>query len=271
MENGVLKYEELAEFRKHLEDIGVTTESQNRLPLFEATLKPQYKRRVFEGKYGKLRVEGRLGQAHKNLLEAILWKREAYKYIEIEGKEYLKVAYDQEKIRKYLSQGSKYNYARYKILLQDMIQTYIELETDKVRVKGTLILEVQESLVKKPIKSKSPVIPNETPLTAVIFGAVATALIDKELRFTYDPKPITQLDSGISQAIVRFLKTHKSHPKSGYHLRELIGNLTENTEGQDWWNIKRFLKKDAEKLEALGITINFKEDRLFVVGGRVKV
>jgi len=271
MENGVLKYEELAELRRHLEDIGVATESQNRLPLFEPTLKPEHKKRVFEGKYGKLRVEGRLGQAHKNLLEAILWKREAHKHVEIEGKQYLKVAYDQEKIRKYLSQGSKYSYAKYKALLQDMILTYIELKTDKLEIQGTLIMEIDKSLVKKPVKSKSPVIPKETPLTAVIFGAVATALIDKELRFTYDPKPIAQLDSGISQAIVRFLKTHQSHPQAGYRLRELVANLVENTEGQDWWNIKRFLKKDAEKLEDLGIAIDFKQDRLFVVDGKVKV
>jgi len=267
----VPKYEELAELRRQLEDIGVTTESQNRLPMFEATLKPQYQKRVYEGKYGKLLVEGRLGQAHKNLLETILWKREAHSYIEIEGKEYLKVAYDREKIRKYLSQGSKYSYAKYKELLKDMIQTYIELETDKVRIKGTLILEVKESLVKKPIKSKSPIIPEETPLTVVIFGAVATALIDKELRFTYDPKPIAQLDSGISQAIVRFLKTHQSHPQAGYRLRELVANLIENVEGQKWWDIRRLLKKDTEQLEALGITIDFKEDRLFVVDGKVKV
>jgi len=267
----VLKYEEIPELRRKLENIGVATESQNRLPLFEPTLRPTYRKRVFENKYGKIVIEGRLGQAHKNLLEAILWKREVYKHIEIEGKKYLKLVYDQEKIRKYLSQGSKYNYQRYKTLLQDMIQTYIELETDKVRIKGTLIMEVEESLVKKPIKSKSPIIPKQTPLTAVIFGAVGTALIDNELRFTYDPKPITQLDNGISQAVVRFLLTHKRHPKAGYHLKELIQNLEENVEGQKWWDIRRFLKKDAERLQEIGIVINFKEDRLFVPDGRLKV
>jgi hypothetical protein len=271
MESKILKYEELAELRKQLEDIGVATESQNRLPMFEPTLKPQYQKRVYEGKYGKLLVEGRLGQAHKNLLEAILWKREAHTYIEIEGKEHLKVAYDREKIRKYLSQSSKYSYAKYKELLKDMIQTYIELETDKVRIKGTLIMKVQESLVKKPTKGKSPIIPEETPLTVVIFGDVATALIDKELRFTYDPKPIMKLDSGISQAIVRFLKTHQSHPQAGYHLKGLVANLIENVEGQKWWDIRRLLKKDAEKLEDLGIAIDFKQDRLYVVDGKVKV
>jgi hypothetical protein len=123
----------------------------------------------------------------------------------------------------------------------------------------------------KSIESKSPVIPTKVPLTVAKFGAVGTALMEKELKFTYDPKLIVSLDNGISQAIVRYLRTHKKHPKSGYHLKELIENLEENVEGQKWKDIRRFLKKDADKLEALGIAINFREDRLFVVDGRVKV
>jgi hypothetical protein len=267
-----LTYKDIVELRKDLESLGVTSESQNRLPLFEPTLRPTYRKRVFENKYGKLLVEGRLGQNHKNLLEMILWKNEFHLFIEEDGKLHLKVAYDEAKIRKYLSQETKYSYETYKRLIKDMIQTYIELKTKKLEIQGTLLMEVyKSSSVIKPVESKSPIIPTKAPLKVAKFGAVGTALMEKELKFTYNPKLIASLDNGISQALVRYLRTHKRHPKSGYHLRELIGNLTENTEGQDWWNIKRFLKKDAEKLEALGITINFKEDRLFVVGGRVKV
>ena len=36
-------------------------------------------------------------------------------------------------------------------------------------------------------------------------------------------------------------------------------------ENKEWWEIRRYLKEDAEKLEELGIVINFKEDRLFVI------
>jgi hypothetical protein len=264
-EIGVLKYEEIPEFRRKLENIGVTTESQNRLPLFEPTLRATYGVRVFEGKYGKLTIKGRLGQAHKNLLETILWKKEVYEFIEIEGREHLKVLYDEEKIRKYLSQKSKYSYEGYKTLLEDMIQTYIELETEKLRIQGTLIIQRVESIVLKPTKTRSPLIPKQVPLTVVIFGAVASELIKNELKFTYDPKLIMALKNGISQALVRYLKTHKNHPSSGYHLKELIKNLVENIEGQKWYDIKRLLKKDAEQLEQLGIVINFKEDRLFVI------
>jgi len=260
-----LKYEEIPELRKGLESLGVTTESQNRLPIFEPTMKPREGVRVFEGKYGKLLVEGRLGQAHKNLLETIFWKKEIYTFDEEDGIEFLKVAYDEMKIRKYLSQKSEYSYERYRELLKDMIRTYISLETNKLRIQGTLIMQIYESKVKRPTRSRSPIIPKEVPLTVIKFGAVATALFKNELKFTYNPKPIMGLKSGISQALARFLKTQQSHPTAGYHLRGLIENLEGQMENKKWWEIRRYLKEDAEKLEELGIVINFKEDKLFVI------
>jgi len=276
MEDQSLKYEEIPDLRKEVKkiigELGVTTESQNRLPIFEPTLKPKDGVRVFEGKHGRLRVEGRLGQAHKNLLETILWKKEVCKPIkDEEGREYLKVVYDQEKIRKYLSQGSKYNYERYKTLLKDMMRTEITIETEKLEVTGTLIMQIEKSKVIKPVKSKSLIIPEETPLKTVIFGEVGTALFDNELRFTYDPKPIMTLRNGISQAIVRYLRTHKGFPASGYHLRTLVETLTGQIENKRWWKIREYLKEDAEHLKHIGIVIDFKKDRLFVVEKKDKL
>lgn len=260
-----LKYEDVLEVRKQLKGSGVTTESQNRLPIFEPTLRPKYGRRVFENKYGKLLVEGRLGQAHKNLLETIFWKKELYSFSEVEGRKHLKVLYDEETVRRYMSQNSKYNYETYKTLLKDMIQTYISLETNKLKIEGTLIMQVEKAKVLRPAKSKSPIIPGEVPLTLIIFGAVATALFENELRFTYDPKPVLSLRSGISQALVRFLKTQKEHPASGYNLKTLLENLEGQMGNKKWWEIRRCLKEDTGLLEKLGIVIDFKEDRIIVV------
>jgi hypothetical protein len=36
-------------------------------------------------------------------------------------------------------------------------------------------------------------------------------------------------------------------------------------ENKEWWGIRRYLKEDVEKLKELGVVINFKEDRLFVI------
>ena len=259
-----LKYEEIPELRKGLESLGVTTESQNRLPIFEPTIRAKDGIRVFEGRYGKLLIQGRLGQSHKNLLEVIFWKKEIYTFDEEDGIEFLKVAYDEMKIRKYLSQKSEYSYERYRELLKDMIRTYISLETNKLRIQGTLIMQIYESKVKRPTQSRSPIIPKEVPLTVIKFGAVATALFKNELRFTYDPKTIMGLRNGISQAVARFLKTHKEHPEAGYHLRNLIESLEGQIENKRWWKLREYLKEDSELLQKLGITIDFKNDRVIV-------
>jgi hypothetical protein len=267
----ILKYEEIPEARKKLDNIGVTTESLNRLPIFEASNKPREKTRTFEGKHGKITVKGRLGQIHKNLLETILWKKELHDYFRDGDTKYLKVLYDKQKIRKYLSQSqrSKYSQERYEALLEDMMRTIITLETEKVKIQGPLIIEINDSLTLKPVNSKSPIIPNQVPLTTIKFGAIATALLEKELKFAYDPKPIMKLSSGTSQALVRYLITHKNHPPAGYHLRGLIKNLGEPTEGKQWRNIKGALKEDTEQLETLGVRISFEEERLFVTDNKI--
>jgi len=268
-----LKYEEIPEIRKKLDHIGVATESQNRLPVFQATKKAREGIRTFEGRYGKVTVEGRIGQEHKNLLETILWKKELHDYIHtnqlVGGKikvKYLKVLYDREKIRKCMTQGKgKYSKERYKILLDDMMRTILTLNIRGEEVRGPLIIDLYDSPVKKPIKTRSPVIPKETHLTTIVLGSVITTLIENELKFAYNPKPIMALSSGVSQALVRFLATHQNHPVAGYHLKQLVKNLDCPTEGGEWYDIKRALKRDIEQLEAIGIVINFERERVFVV------
>jgi len=260
------KEKQLIELKRKQEELGVATESLNRLPIFQPTLKAKFEVRSFESKYGRITIEGRLGQAHKNVLETILFKRKAFS---LKGLA-LKILYDEYEVRKYLSQGSEYNYETYKRLIKDMIKAYIKLETEKLTIEGTLITrKITSKKYSRQTKSNLPgLVGREIPYAVVEFGDVAAMLIKEELKFKYDPKPIMALDSGISQAIVRFLKTHRHHPEAGYHLRELVANLTDNIEGQNWRNIKRFLKKDAELLQKLGVSIDFKKERLFMIEGK---
>jgi len=146
-----------------------------------------------------------------------------------------------------------------------MKQTYIELETDKIKVKGPLISEKTASNISKKSKSYLPNINGkEIPHAVITFGNVVTVLFEKERCFTYDPKPIIELKHGISQAIVRFLKTQKNHPPAGYHLKSLVENLEGEMENRRWWGIRESLKKDTKQLSQLGIIINFKDNRVFV-------
>jgi len=268
------KEKELREHRKKQRDIGVTTKSLNRLPIFEPSLKPQFRERTFENTHGRVFVRGRLGQSHKNVLEVILYKRKAYSSRkDEEGNRYFEVLYSEYEVKKHMSRGTTYNKEGYQSLIEDMKQAYIEIETKELTVKGELIMD--KTLSNRYSKQTKSNLPNlkgeEIPYAVLKLGAVLNLLISKELKFPYDPKPITQLDSGISQAVVRFLLTHKRHPKAGYHLKALLENLTKNIEGQAWKDIRRVLKKDANKLESLGVVIDFKKDRLFVINNKIAI
>ena len=268
------KEKELREHKKKQKSIGIATKTLNRLPIFEPSLKPQFRERTFENTYGRVFVRGRLGQSHKNLLEVLLYKRKAYSSRkDEEGNRCFEVLYSEYDVRKYLSEGAAYSQERYESLIEDLKQAYIEIETKDLTVKGELIMDKTLSTIYgKQTKSNLPNLKGEEiPYAVLRFGAVLNLLISKELKFSYNPKPITQLDSGISQAVVRFLLTHKRHPKAGYHLKALLENLTKNIEGQAWKDIRRVLKKDANKLESLGVVIDFKKDRLFVINNKIAI
>jgi len=264
------KEKELAKYGKRQKDIGVSTASLNRLPVFEATLKPRFGERSFENAYGKVFVVGKLGQDHKNALEAILYKRKVYKsYRDKEGNRCFEVLYDEYEVRKYMSMSKKsaYSKERYEELIRDMKQAYIRIETKELVAEGNLIAdETVSKIYSKKTKSNLPGLKEQRiPYVVLKLGSVANRLISEELRFTYDPKPIMLLHSGISQAIVRFIKTQKRHPRAGYHLKELIENIEDDVKGQKWYNIKTHLKKDAERLRENGIIIDFKKERLYVI------
>jgi hypothetical protein len=257
----------MLEIRKNQDDIGVATETMNRLPVFEPTTRPTFKARTFDSKYGKIFVKGRLGQVHKSLLETILYKRKFYDLRIEKNKVRLTVLFNEYEVKKYMSQGSVYNKETYNRLIDDLSVTQVKIQKGIEYIEGTFITsKLKSKLYSRRTKSNLPNLRGEEiPYIMMEFGDVASLLLATELRFTYDPKPIMELKYGISQAVVRYLKTHRSHPSTGYNLKALIENLIENVEGHVWKNIRRFLKKDSELLEQLGIVIDFKKDRLFVI------
>ena len=260
----------LLDLRKQQKDIGVTTISFNRLPIFQPTLKAKYKEWVFEDQHKKVSVRGRLGQNHKSLLEAILYLRKLYDFDKENMR--LRVLYSEHEVRKYLTQYSKYSHEWYIKLMEDMMHTSILVQKDKMSKAraGTLIEDKRPSNnYKCKSKSNLPAMKGaEVPYAIIEFGEAVSYLFSEEFKFTYDPRPILALKHGISQALVRYIKTFTRHPPAGYHLRTLLENLLqEELENKRWWKIREYLKEDAEMLasESIGIVIDFKKDRVFVV------
>ena len=261
------KEKELIRYGKRQRYIGVSTASLSRLPVFEPTLKPRYRERSFENAYGKMVVIGKLGQDHKNVLETILYRRKVYKsYRDKENNRCFEVLYHEYEIRRHLSKGSAYSKERYEELIEDMKQAYVKIETKELITEGNLIADKTVSgIYTKKTKSNLPGLKDKNiPYSILKLGNVLNTLINEELWFTYDPKPIMSLKSGVSQAVIRYLKTQKRHPKLGYHLKDLIENIQNNVEGQTWYNIKTQLKKDVEGLRGMGITIDLKKEKLYV-------
>jgi len=261
---------ELLELRKRKiqEDIGVTTESLNRLPVFEPTLRAEFQVRTFESKHGRLFVKGRLGQNHKSLLETILYKRKLLKrYKDEKGNIHIKVLYNEYEVRKHLSGESIYSYERYKKLIEDMKQAYIKIEKEEQTIEGKLITnKTTSNKYSKQTKSNLPSLKGRKINYGVLeLGEATTQLILEEFCFTYNPRPIISLSNGISQALARYLKTYTRHPTAGYHLKPLLEALTGEIQNKQWWKIREYLKEDAKKLENIGITIDFKKERLYVV------
>jgi hypothetical protein len=159
--------------------------------------------------------------------------------------------------------------------MEDMMHTSILIQKDKMsRARsGNLIEDKRPSnnYIRKTKSNLPSLKETEMHYTIIEFGEAASYLFAAELKFTYDPKPIMQLQNGISQAVVRFLKTFTNHPTAGYHLRPLLETLLGEIENKRWWKIREYLKEDFELLKQLDVVIDFKKDRVFVLQGHLNV
>jgi len=259
----------LIELKKQQRDIGVATITLNRLPIFQPSLRAVYQEKTFEHQHWKVSIRGKLGQNHKNLLETILYLRKLYDF-DRENMS-LRVLYNEYEVKKHLSQGTTYSHERYKKLMDDLMHASILVQTktqpERAR-SGTFIKDKRPSnnYIYKT-KSNLPSLKGEELHYVILeFGEAISYLFAEELKFTYDPKPIISLHNGISQALVRFLLTFTKHPSAGYHLQPLLEHLEgEGMTNKRWWKIREYLKEDIELLKNLGIVIDFKKDRLFVI------
>jgi len=199
----------ITELREKLKEIGIITENQNMFQLFEQTTQPTYKERVFEGNDWKLIISGRLGQPHKDLLEIILCKKYVYDFIKINNNERLEVLYNENKIKRYMLGILEYSYERYKELLNDMMQTVIELKTKELSlrrlegfVSGTITLKDFE-----PPQKMSSIIPEKVTLTTIDFGTMATIFIENEFKLSYKQRQFGLINEIYQEIIKAMSKT----------------------------------------------------------------
>ena len=198
--------------------------------------------------FGRCCVQGRLGQRHADVVEAILYSAERRRDMADGGVELL---VDPSRVRKTLS-DSRYSHARLWSLLRECMAAVIDIETPQFKALGHLIDQVVESSMTRP----DPLTGGERALWRVRLGMALVMLLERDLNLYYDPAPIARLRHGISQAVARHVLTHKTMPGGGWFVDTVIRAVIGDRSSQDMRDCRRRLKEDAEQLRRAGVVIS---------------
>jgi len=229
-----------------------TTSHQSRLQFYEPTKIPKGGVREISTPFGSARVEGRLGQGHADLMEAISFYAESYTCM---PNGTVEVLIDLYKVRVSMGGGKYYSYEGLFVRVKDVMKAIVEMT---INLSGEHILchliermEKSKEVRRNPLNSSA-----ERNPWVVTFSKEYLQLLDNDLVIYYDPKPIARLSSGITQAIVRYLLTHKGEPNGGWILDNLfvsVGAYSPKKAQVRKWRIR--VKEDALNLLPLGFQL----------------
>lgn len=231
-----------------------STVLQARVLLFQPSQRPRQQRGEWlQTQYARCRVNGRLGQRHADVLEAVMYVAEKRRDINDGGIELL---VDPAKIRRVLS-DHQYSYEGIQDLLADLRAASIEIVTPEMEETGDRIIGgLIDHSVPSPMTRHDPLTGGERPLWRVRLGLALVMLLNNDLSLHYQPAPIARLKHGISQAVARHVLTHKNDPKGGWHVDTLLRAVCgKDASSKVMRNGRYRLKQDAEGLAILGIEI----------------
>jgi len=244
--------------------IATATVRENRLPLFQPSKRPQERKVEIVTVHGKVKVEGKLGQPHKDLLEVIKDSSLDWGYTE-DGR--LAVLVDPYTIRKKLS-PCQYSYTTLSNLFKDLMRTIITIETKEYKAMGTFLADVKfsnrEVTYRKNPDPKNP--DKKRKLLKVEFGTLGTKLIEQDLSIFYDPIPIVRLRYGISKAVTRHILSHSVQPRGGWKIDTVIKAVAGEISNDLMRQMRRKIRHDAKKLLECGILLE--NDRLSLTNGK---
>lgn len=238
--------------RTNKQIVPTTTAIQSRVVVYQPTQRP----RLMTGEWhktawGVCKVDGRLGQRHADLVEALFFTAEKKRTVDDGGMELL---VDPAQVRKCLS-DSRYSFTQIEKLLVELRAATITIEMPALDfpIVGGLIDHVVPSKITRP----DPLTGKERHMWRVRVGVALRILLDHDLHLYYDPTPIARLTHGISQAVVRHILSHKNEPKGGWHIDAILQTVSGKTGTGQWIrNDRRRLKSDAESMAKIGVIVD---------------
>lgn len=230
------------------------TVHESRLRLFQATRRPKMIETFQETSWGRVRIRGKLGQQHADLLESIRHCAEAQMIDQI-GR--IKLLVDPARVRKITGQEG----ATLQRDLDDLLSVVIEiLEPEHLRCVGHLIDHVG-----KAQRGDGTYVTRSNPLGGrggqrylwrVTIGEAAMHMLAADLRIDYDPEAMAKIDHGVTAAVVRLARTHRDEPAGGWTLDGLIMAVAGNLSDQALRDRRRELRADAQVLESMGLRLD---------------
>ncbi len=237
-----------------------------RLCMFQPTRRPILKTTTIETQFGKIRVEGRLGQQHLDVFESICYSRLDKQ--EVDGR--IKILVDPWEVRKKTKQVSGETLKR---IIKELETTIIEIiEPDKFACIGHLIdhvgIAVRKSDGTAVLKDGAF---GERKLLSVEIGKAFCRLVEKDIWVGWNPEKIAEIGysgHGITQAVIRHALSHKNAPTTGWKLDTLIKAAYGEAVSDEMMRWARMtIKQDAEKMAKIGILVEGDKVRLSDIKG----
>lgn len=248
--------------------VPATTVHQARLRIFQATRRPRMLEQMIETAWGTIRVKGKLGQQHADVLEAIMFGGQRPKDLP-DGR--IKVLVDAADVRRRARQDG----TTFKRVLDDLMQALVEIHRpERLAGIGHLIDHIDFArradgtyvTVPNPLPSSG----GERRLWRVEIGKALCALIDSDLWQRRDPRPIANLRHGISQAVARHVLSHKVGTCDFWSAATLIQAVAGDLSPGAFRDRRRELARDLDALERLGVVIPALRDLKRDVEARAK-
>ena len=209
-----------------VKDMPTATANEHRLRIFAPTRRPNaVSEKRIKTTHGEIKITGKLGQAHADLLDAICYCAEKKVCME-DGR--IKLLVDPAAVRRKanITGGGQFEKMRQELrgaTLQILAPAHLVCE-------GGLIdyIEPARRSDGSPITRHNPLTGEARPLWRVELGKAFCKLLGNDAFQTYDPAPIAKLQHGISRAIARHVLTHARQPLGGWKLDTLIKAVAGN-------------------------------------------
>lgn len=226
-----------------------TTATPVRLCVFQATRRPQQLTRTIQTVFGSLTIDGRLGQAHADLMECVMFFSADSRIKD--GR--LEVVVDPHRIRRAMGEeGSKYSASRIKAFERDLLRAVIDIETQKHRVSGHIVDKVVASKIVR-CDRRTWTDGQKRALQCWIFSEEWTELIKSDMPRFYDPSPLCRIEHGSVSAIARHVLTHQHQPNGGWKLDGLMQAAGVERRPD---KVRQELQDNAEALSDAGILLD---------------